>query len=149
MSVEADSVAHALDGPAEPSDRRASTERRGRDRRRPGARVNMEAPRRSLMKVLGAYGVAFTAAALALTLVAGEVLGQGGTVVVIAFEAGALGLSILLLAIGSIELRLVEIRLELMMLNGGMRKEDRRRTDRRGEAAGPDPATLRPRGQRG
>ena len=133
MSVEAESVAQTLDGPAGPSERRASSERRGRDRRRPGARINMEAPRLSMMKILGASGVALSAGALALTLVAGEVLGQGGTVVALAFEAATLGLSILLLAIGSIELRLIEIRLELMMLNGGMRKDDRRQADRRGE----------------
>lgn len=135
MSVEAESVAQGLDGPAGPGDRRASSERRGRDRRKPGARINREAPRRSMMKVLGAFGVAFSTAALALTLLAGGLLGQGATVVAFGFEAAALGLSILLLALGSIELRLIEIRLELMMLNGGMRKEDRRRSDRRGEAA--------------
>lgn len=133
MSVEAESVAQTLDGPAGPSERRASSERRGRDRRRPGARVNMEAPRLSMMKVLGASGVALSTGALALTLVAGEMLGVRATVVALAFEAATLGLSILLLAIGSIELRLIEIRLELMMLNGGMRKDDRRQADRRGE----------------
>lgn len=133
MSIEAESVAQTLDGPAGPSERRASSERRGRDRRRPGARINMEAPRLSMMKVLGASGVALSTGALALTLVAGEMLGVRATVVALAFEAATLGLSILLLAIGSIELRLIEIRLELMMLNGGMRKDDRRQADRRGE----------------
>ena len=136
MSVEADSVAQTLDGPSDPSDRRATSERRGRDRRKPGARVNMQAPRLSMMKVLGASGVALSTAALALTLVAGEVLGVRATVVALAFEAATLGLSILLLAIGSIELRLIEIRLELMMLNGGMRKDDRRGAERRGERRG-------------
>ncbi len=139
MSVEADSVAQALDGPAGPSDRRASGDRRGRDRRRPGARVNMGAPRLSLMKMLGAGGVALGAAALSLTLLGGAMLGEGPSVTALAFEAATLGLSILLLAIGSIELRLIEIRLELMMLNGGMRKEDRRRTDRRAETSDPAP----------
>lgn len=139
MSVEADSVAQALDGPAGPADRRASSDRRGRDRRRPGARVNMGAPRLSLLKMLGAGGVAVSTAALALTLLGAAMLGEGLSVTALAFEAATLGLSILLLALGSIELRLIEIRLELMMLNGGMRKEDRRQTDRRGEApdAGP------------
>ncbi|MDP3801875.1 hypothetical protein [Brevundimonas sp.] len=138
MSVEAESVAQTLDGPAGPADRRASSERRGRDRRKPGARVNMGAPRRSLLKALGAYGVAFSTAALALTLVAGEVLGQGATVVAVAFEAAALATSVILLAIGSVELRLIEIRLELMMLNGGMRREDRRRSARRGDGESAD-----------
>jgi len=135
MSVEAESIAQALDGPAGPGDRRASSERRRRDRRKPGARVNMEAPRLSMMKVLGALGVGLSTAAVALTLLAGGMLGQGATVVAFAFEAALLGLSILLLALGSIELRLIEIRLELMMLNGGTRKGDRRRPDRRAEAA--------------
>ncbi|MGZ9115129.1 MAG: hypothetical protein ACXW3K_10950 [Brevundimonas sp.] len=136
MSVEAENVAESLDGPAGPSERRASSERRRRDRRKPGARVNMQAPRLSMMKILGASGVALSTAALALTLVAGEVLGVRATVVALAFEAATLGLSILLLAIGSIELRLIEIRLELMMLNGGMRKEDRRGADGRSERRG-------------
>lgn len=136
MSVEADSVAQTLDGPTGPPERRASSERRRRDRRKPGARVNMAAPRLSMMKILGASGVALSTAALALTLVAGEVLGVRATVVALAFEAATLGLSILLLAIGSIELRLIEIRLELMMLNGGMRKEDRRGAGGRGERRG-------------
>lgn len=131
MSVEAETIAKALDRSAGTEERRAPRERRGRDRRKPGNRINREAPRQSLMKVLGAYGVAITTAAFALTLVAGEVLGQGATVVVIAFEAAALITSILLLAFGSIELRLIEIRLELMMLNGGRRDEDRRGGDDR------------------
>lgn len=132
MSVEADSIARTLDGPAGPSDRRASSERRIRDRRKPGARVNPEAPRRSLLKTLGASGLAFSVAALALTLVAGEMPGQGSLGPVVALAAAALGLSVLLLAIGSIELRLIEIRLELMMMNGGARQKERRRADRRG-----------------
>lgn len=128
MSVEADTVALKLEAAG---DRRERKERRGRDRRKPGTRVNMAAPRQSWMKAIGAYGVAFSSAAFALTLVAGGVLGQNAAVVVIAFEAAALITSVLLLALGSIELRLIEIRLELMMLNGGMRNEDRRAGDRR------------------
>jgi hypothetical protein len=129
MSVEADTVARKLE--AVESDRRERRERRGRDRRKPGTRVNMAAPRSSWMKVIGAYGVALSTAAFALTLVAGQVLGQSAAVIVIGFEAAALITSVLLLALGSIELRLIEIRLELMMLNGGMRTEDRRSGDRR------------------
>ncbi|HEY0104355.1 MAG TPA: hypothetical protein VGB60_12925 [Brevundimonas sp.] len=133
MSVEADTVARKLE--AVETDRRERRERRGRDRRRPGNRINMDAPRSSWMKVIGAYGVALSAAAFALTLLAGGVLGQSAAVVVIGFEAAALITSVLLLALGSIELRLIEVRLELMMLNGGMRNEDRRAGDRRANAA--------------
>ena len=79
--------------------------------------------------------MALSAAAFALTLLAGGVLGQSAAVVVIGFEAAALITSVLLLALGSIELRLIEVRLELMMLNGGMRNEDRRAGDRRANAA--------------
>lgn len=128
MSVEADTVALKLEAA---EDRRERKERRGRDRRKPGTRVNMAAPRQSWMKAIGAYGVALSSAAFALTLVAGEVLGLNAAIVVIAFEAAALITSVLLLALGSIELRLIEIRLELMMLNGGMRNDDRRSGDRR------------------
>jgi len=133
MSVEADTVARKLE--AVESERRERRERRGRDRRKPGSRINMDAPRSSWMKVIGAYGVAFSTAAFALTLVAGQVLGTSAAIVVIAFEAAALITSVLLLAMGSIELRLIEIRLELMMVNGGMRNEDRRGGDRRANAA--------------
>ena len=133
MSVEADTIARKLE--AVESERRERRERRGRDRRRAGSRINMDAPRASWMKIIGAYGVALSTAAFALTLVAGQVLGTSAAVVVIGFEAAAMITSVLLLALGSIELRLIEIRLELMMLNGGMRNEDRRSGDRRAEAA--------------
>src|SRR5687767_3924615 len=107
MSVEADTVARKLE--AVETERRERRERRGRERRRPGSRINTDAPRASWMKVIGAYGVAFSTAAFALTLVAGEVLGQSAATVVIGFEAAALITSVLLLALGSIELRLIEI----------------------------------------
>lgn len=115
------------------ADRRARTERRGRDRRRAGSRINPAAPRRSILKVVGAFGVAFSAATFVLTLLAGEILGTHATINIVVFEAVVLLTSIMLLALGSIELRLIEIRLELMMLNGGTRGADRRGIDRRGE----------------
>ena len=130
--MEAELLGDRVDTP-DAKDRRARAERRGRDRRRPGSRINPAAPRRSILKALDAFGVAFSAATFVLTLLAGEMLGGRATVVVIAFEAAALMTSLILLALGSIELRLIEIRLELMMMNGGARGADRREGDRRDE----------------
>ncbi|WP_439477099.1 hypothetical protein [Brevundimonas sp.] len=132
MAMEAELLADRDDTPA-PKERRARAERRGRDRRRDGSRINPDAPRRSLLKPLGAFGVAFSAATFILTLIAGEAAGARATMGIIAFEAAILLTSIILLAMGAIESRLIEIRLELMMLNGGTRGADRRGPDRRDE----------------
>jgi len=134
MAMEAELLGDRIDNPA-PAERRARAERRGRDRRRAGSRINPEAPRRSILKGLGAFGVALSTATFVLTLLAGQMLDTPATLVVIAFEAVALLTSIILLALGSIELRLIEIRLELMMLNGGTRDADRRGADRRDDRA--------------
>ncbi len=143
MAMEAEGVADRIEDRDQTSDRRVRTERRGRERRRADSRVNREAPARSLMKTLGAYGVGLMAAVIALTLVASDRVGIGLPVAAVAFEAAALGASILLLALGSLEQRLIEIRLELMMLNGGRRQGDRRQGDRRG---GPEDRRSEPRG---
>lgn len=131
MSVEAESIASRIDGEPPTERRGRAADRRGRDRRKPGSRINETAPRQSLLKAVGAFGVVFSVAAFVLTLLGGQMLDLPSTVVVVGFEAAALITSVLLLALGSIELRLVEIRLELMMANGGMRGEDRRDGDRR------------------
>lgn len=131
MSVEAESIADRIDGQL-PSERRGGPgDRRGRDRRKPGSRINENAPRQSLLKIFGAFGVVFSVAALVLTLLGAQMLDLSIAIAVLGFEGAALMTSALLLALGSIELRLVEIRLELMMANGGMRGEDRRKSDRR------------------
>ena len=130
MALEAELLGDRLDTPS-PTERRARAERRGPDRRKAGSRINPEAPQQSLMKVLGASGVVFSAATLVLTIVAGQMLDSSAPMGVIALEAAALITSILLLALGSIELRLIEIRLELMMMNGGRRGIDRRSEARR------------------
>lgn len=132
MSVDAESIAGGSEGDPPAERRGPSADRRGRDRRKPGSRINATAPRQSLLKAVGAFGVVFSAAAFVLTLLGGQMLDLPSTVVVVGFEAAALITSVLLLALGSIELRLVEIRLELMMANGGMRGEDRREGERRG-----------------
>ncbi|WIY69756.1 hypothetical protein KB221_01730 [Aquidulcibacter paucihalophilus] len=130
MALEAGLVAEQIDVPA-PADRRARAERRGPDRRSNGSRINPQAPRRSVLKLLGALGVGISTALLVITLLAVEILGARAAMSVLAFEVALLFISTLWLALGSIELRLVEIRLELMMLNGGMRSSDRRGSSRR------------------
>jgi len=142
MAMEAESVAGRIEDRERGADRRARTERPGRERRKAGSRVNRAAPNQSLMKTLGAYGVGLMAAVIALTLIASDRLGIGLPVAAVAFEAAALGASILLLALGALEQRLIEIRLELMMLNGGRRQGDRRQGDRR---TGPDERRSEPR----
>ena len=132
MAMEAELLGDRVDTPVA-TERRARAERRGRDRRRPGSRINPDAPRRSILKALGAFGVAFSAATFVLTLLGGEMLGSPANLGVIAVEGIVLLTSVILLALGSIELRLIEIRLELMMLNGGARGADRRGSDRRDE----------------
>ena len=131
MSVEAESIADRIDGQLPSERRQGPGDRRGRDRRKPGSRINENAPRQSLLKAVGAFGVVFSVAALVLTLLGAQMLDLSIAIAVIGIEMGALMTSAILLALGSIELRLVEIRLELMMANGGMRGEDRRTGDRR------------------
>ena len=130
MSVEAQIIADRADEVSGLIDRQRR-ERRGKDRRMPGSRINAAAPRRSILKYAGVLGVTLSIGAFALTLVGREMLELPVTVAVVGLELAALMTSVLLLALGSIELRLVEIRLELMMLNGGMRGEDRRQGERR------------------
>jgi hypothetical protein len=132
MAMESERLAERLETP-DPKDRRARAERRGPDRRRTDSRINPEAPRRSLLKMIGAVGVVTSASIIAITLLAGELLGAVVPVSVLAFEAALLFTATLWLALGSIELRLIEIRLELMMLNGGMRSVDRREGSRRSD----------------
>lgn len=131
MSVEAETIADRIDGQPPSERRQGPGDRRGRDRRKPGSRINENAPRQSLLKAVGAFGVVFSVAALVLTLLGAQMLDLSIAIAVIGIEMGALMTSAILLALGSIELRLVEIRLELMMANGGMRGEDRRTGDRR------------------
>lgn len=130
MAMESERLAERLEVP-DPKDRRARSERRGPDRRRTDSRINPEAPRRSLLIVMGAVGVGISASIIVITLLAGELLGAEAPVSVLTFEAALLFTSSLWLALGAIELRLIEIRLELMMMNGGMRGADRREGPRR------------------
>ncbi|RYE64788.1 MAG: hypothetical protein EOO83_00205 [Oxalobacteraceae bacterium] len=136
MSLESDTIANLSEERAVAPGRRTSTERRGKDRRKPGTRINPQAPRRSFIKVIGA-GATGTAAALFAIVVLASIKfdGVGATPVLIA--GGGAFLAVLVLMLGSLEQRLIEIRLELMMMNGGVRQADRRKGDRRENA---DPA---------
>jgi hypothetical protein len=129
MSLEAARIAEAQEGPASEGDRRGSTDRRGKDRRRTGSRINRQAPRRSLMKLLGAGATAVSIAVFALALLAHHLLDVD--VQVVAIAGGLTFVAAFALMLGSIEQRLIEVRLELMMLNGGDRRGDRRQSDRR------------------
>jgi hypothetical protein len=131
MSIEAESIADRIDSELPSERRQRAADRRGRDRRKPGSRVNENAPRQSLLKAVGAFGVVFSVAALVLTVLGAQMLDLSVALAVVGIEMGALMTSAILLALGSVELRLVEIRLELMMANGGMRGEDRRTGNRR------------------
>ena len=113
------------------SDRRQPRERRGKDRRKPGGRINKQAPRRSLMKVIGAYATLWSFGILSVLFSASEVAGLRVPTPAAAFFVALSMFSCLVLMLGSLEQRMIEIRLELMMTNGGMRRADRRGGDRR------------------
>jgi uncharacterized membrane protein len=132
MALEAERLAEDIDGP-DPVDRRARAERRGPDRRSTDSRINLHAPRQSVLRIMGALGVGVSASLLVITLLAFEILGARAATSVLAVEVSLLFMSTLVLALGSIEQRLVEIRLELMILNGGMRSVERRKGPRRND----------------
>ncbi len=140
MSLEADRVAIERETETDKEDRRARADRRRREQRLAGTRVNTDAPRRSLMKAMGALATGLSAALLAIVFLAGEMVFEQTpwAALGVAVIAGVLSISALLL--GCLEQRLIEIRLELMMANGGVRAADRRRSERRAgsEAADAD-----------
>lgn len=115
-----------------PVERRASTERRGRERRKPDGRINKVAPRRSLLQTvaLSATGISFalTGLAFATSVFLLDSMPWANLIAAAAVSAFCL----LTFLIGCVEQRLIEIRLELMMANGGMRQADRRQGERRG-----------------
>lgn len=110
----------------------ATVERRGKERRKPGNRINRFAPRRSLMKLIGAYALVVSGGVFALILLAEQMLGLGSALVGLGFVGAVICVSILVLALGAVEERLIEVRLELMMLNGGARQGERRSGERSG-----------------
>lgn len=129
-------------GAAPPSERRQRRERRGKDRRKSGGRINKQAPRRSLMKIIGAYATLWSFGVLCLLFSASEVADLQVPTPAAAFFVALAMFSCLVLMLGSLEQRMIEIRLELMMADGGMRQGDRRTSERRREDdAGRGPAT--------
>ena len=138
MALEADRIAKEREMATDDNNRRTRTERRGRERRLAGTRVNKEAPRRSLMKAMGAMASGLSGALLAIVFVAGEMLFDQTPWAALLVAVVALVLSLFALLLGCLEQRLIEIRLELMIVNGGMRAADRRLIERRGGADTPD-----------
>ena len=129
MALEADSVAQA--GEVDPGARQARSERRGKDRRLGQTRINKAAPRRSLMKICGAWATAMSFAIFAIVFMATTTLLERTPWIALSVAGMAVITSVFALMLGSIEQRLIEIRLELMMANGGMRQADRRQGERR------------------
>lgn len=112
-------------------ERRERRERRGKDRRKAGGRINKQAPRRSLMKIIGAHATLWSFGVLCILFSASEVADLQVPTPAAAFFVALAMFSCLVLMLGSLEQRMIEIRLELMMANGGMRQEDRRSGERR------------------
>jgi hypothetical protein len=134
MAMEADALATRTEEASLPRDRRARPERRGRDRRKAGSRINKRAPMRSSLRGIGASSTGVILVIMVITVAGAQLAGLGLPALVIGLEAGALGVALLTTALGSLEQRLTEIRLELMMLNGGRRQgDDRREGDRRAQ----------------
>lgn len=130
MALEAMQVARAVENAERTSERRGFMRRKLKDRRQ-GGRINKEAPRRSLMKVVGAFLTMGTTSVFALALVGSQLLMDQAPVAALSFLGTLAVLSAFTLMLGSLEQRLIEIRLELMMHNGGMRQVDRRHPEDR------------------
>jgi hypothetical protein len=90
------------------------------------------------MKVLGAHATGWSTGFLAVLLLASQILDLGIPLPATAFFVALAMFSCFVLMLGSLEQRLIEIRLEMMMANGGMRQGDRRGGDRRAPAAAAD-----------
>lgn len=130
MALEAMQVARAAENAERTSERRGFMRRKLKDRRK-GGRINKEAPRRSLMKIIGAFLTMGTAAVFLIALVGSQLLMEESPVGALTFLGTLVALSAFSLMLGSLEQRLIEIRLELMMHNGGMRQVDRRQPEER------------------
>ncbi|AQR61780.1 hypothetical protein BZG35_09020 [Brevundimonas sp. LM2] len=118
-----------------PEDRRASPRRRGRERRK-GGRINRQAPRRSILQAAGLSAISASSGVAASIFLAGELVLDATPWLPLGLALTVLGFAVLAYMIGCIEQRLIEIRLELMMVNGGARQADRRTDDRRASADG-------------
>ena len=91
---------------------------------------------RSTMRGVGLSALGVVATVMAITVVYSQIAQVSLPYVTLAFEAGALAVAVIVVALGCLEQRLTEIRLELMMLNGGRRQQvDRRQGSRRSDEA--------------
>lgn len=132
MSAETQTIAPPEPAPPAADERRARSERRGKERRKGGNRINRAAPRRSVLQAAGLSAISASAAVAAIIFLAGELVLGGTAWVPLGLALTVLGFAVLAYMIGCLEQRLIEIRLELMMANGGSRQADRRTGDRRG-----------------
>ena len=123
--------AGAVEDIIEAGERRLGEDRRRRDRRVSGSRVNDGAPRRSRMQSAGAIGAALMLTCFFITLLFGQLVLDQLPTNGLVFTGALAIVAMFAFMIGCLEQRLIEIRLELMMLNGGTRKADRRDGDRR------------------
>lgn len=94
--------------------------------RRQGKRINRVAPRTSKLQAIGLLATIFTASVGVVVIIAALQLDMPIPVTARVTVATLLAFALFILALGSVEQRLIEIRLELMMLNGGARRSDRR-----------------------
>ncbi|WGM32588.1 hypothetical protein [Brevundimonas sp. NIBR11] len=115
-----------------PAERREQTDRRGRERRKPGNRINKVAPRRSLLQTIALSATGISATLTGLVFATSLFVLDAVPWVNLLVAAAVSAFCLLAFLLGCIEQRLIEIRLELMMANGGARQADRRQGDRRG-----------------
>lgn len=137
MAMEAEVLAHQQEEASLVGERRERAERRARDRRKAGSRINQKAPVRSTLRGVGLSALGLVGTVMAITVIYTQIARVSLPYVTLAFEAGALAVAVIVVALGNLEQRLTEIRLELMMLNGGRRQQDdRRQGSRRTDASG-------------
>ena len=93
------------------------------------------------MKVCGAWATGMSFAIFAIVFLATTMVLEQTPWIALFATGLAVVTSLFAWMLGCIEQRLIEVRLELMMANGGMRQADRRSGERRTDAARPE--TLR------
>lgn len=117
----------APSAPPHTDERRGLFNRRLRNRRTPDNRINTRAPRQSTLALWSCWALSATSTVFVLILIAGEAVYQRQLYLPLAVAGSLVGLSVIAFMLGMIEQRLIEIRLELMMSNGGGRRNDRAR----------------------
>lgn len=92
--------------------------------RRSGQLINRIAPRHSRLQFVGLLGLLFSVSTVGVVLVAAVGMDMAIPDTARITLAVMVAFSLFALALGSVEQRLIEIRLELMMVNGGGRRSD-------------------------